>query len=105
MSDYWKDNNLVKPSQRIVCAAIRNKVTHEIILGVRHYDSFMRKQIDQWFTSQDRANWRNADQGFVDQFGAYLTREEAYIIAKEQGQIIRPDGTHDDKTLFSECLY
>lgn len=103
--DYWKKNNITKPPQRIVCAAIKNKVTDEIILGIRHFDQFMREQIERREHHQDRAIWKRAEQGFVDQFGDFLTREEAYIIAKENGQIIRPDGTHDDKTLYSECLY
>lgn len=103
-ADYWAANNLIKPKQRIVCAAIRNKITDEIIIGVRHFDSFMRQRIEKCDAFQDRMNWRKADQGFVDQFGDFLSREEALIIAKENGQIFRRCGG-DEGALFSENLY
>ena len=102
--DYWTKNNLVKPKQRIVCAAIRNKITHQIIIGVRHYDSFMRDHIERFESFQDRMNWRKADQGFVNQFGEYLSREEAHLIAKGNDQILHRCGG-DDHTLYSENLY
>lgn len=104
MNDYWTINGLIKPPQRIVCSAIKNKVTGEIILGVRHFDMFMLKQIEK-YDQIERSQWKRAEQGFVTQFSEFLTREQSYIIAKENGQIIRPDGTHDDKTLYSECIY
>jgi hypothetical protein len=49
-------------------------------------------------------NWRDADQGFIDQRGNYLSREEALVIAKEQNQILRRCGG-DHRELFSENLY
>lgn len=100
MSDYWKDNGLTKPASRVVCAANKNKESGRIICGARHWDAIMRSQV-----KDDEGFGGNWTQGFINQFGEFLTREEAYIIAKEQGQIIHPNGTHDDKTLFSECLY
>jgi hypothetical protein len=86
--------------RQIVCAAIRNK-NGRIICGARHYDSVMHSQIlasnDDWTKSE-------IDQGFIDQRGAFLTRQEAYIIATERGQIKRRVGGDDGK-LFSENLY
>jgi len=107
MSDYWSDNNIVKPPQRIVCAAIRNKRTGNVIIGIRHFDNFMREQIEMRDRQyNDKGDWRNAEQGFCDQFGQFLGRDDAYIIAKENGQIIREDGGNGDgTTLFSEMLY
>ena len=43
------------------------------------------------------------EQGFIDQFGKFYNRKDAYIIAKENGQIIRDLGETDE--LFSEHLY
>jgi hypothetical protein len=40
-------------------------------------------------------------QGFTCQYGFFLTRKEAYPIAKAAGQIIRED--HCPGTLYSEC--
>jgi hypothetical protein len=98
-------------SQRIVCAA--NKYTIDfsneppetlIITGARHYDKIMRQQIN----ALDEYYWScktEEVQGFIDQFGNFLTREEAYIIAKENGQIIRECGNPNSVQLFSEHLY
>ncbi len=43
-------------------------------------------------------------QGFVDQYGDFHTRKEAYVIAVKNNQIIRRVGGDDEK-LFSENLY
>lgn len=84
--------------QFIVCAAIRNS-NGGIICGPRHFDEIMRMQIDA-----STYYWKHAEQGFVDQRGQFLTREQAHVIAKEAGQIIRRVGGDDGK-LFSENLY
>jgi len=44
------------------------------------------------------------EQGFVDQHGEFMTREEAHKVAIEAGQIIRRCGG-DEERLFSENLY
>jgi hypothetical protein len=44
------------------------------------------------------------EQGFIDQFGVFMTREEAYVVAKAAGQIKYRCGG-DDGVLFSENLY
>jgi hypothetical protein len=99
MSDYWKDNGLTKPTSRVVCAANKNKESGRIICGARHWDAIMRSQK---LESEDFGNW---DQGFINQFGEFLTREEAWKIAEEQNQIrsLCYDGQKD--YLFSENLY
>ena len=90
--------------QKIICAAIRNK-DKSIICGARHYDEVMHKQIKSssecWFPG-------TVEQGFIDQRCNFLTREEAYVIAKEAQQIVRRCGGDmvDGKgRLFSENLY
>ena len=73
----------------------------------------MREQIA---SSDKDEKWVNAEQGFIDQFGDFLTREEAWKIADSMGQIRRPTGFEtflcprkanvgDDGILFSENLY
>jgi hypothetical protein len=82
----------------IVCAANRNK-DGQIVCGARHYDPIMRAQIG------DKINdWLGCEQGFIDQRGNFLTREEAHVIAKANGQIRRRCGG-DTETLYSENLY
>ena len=93
--------------RRVVCAAIKNKHQH-IICGPRHYDMIMRKQMRvNPSIDEIKKDWINDDkieQGFVDQYGVFMTREEAYIVAKENNQIIRRCGG-DDGRLYSENLY
>jgi len=85
--------------RRIVCSAI---VSPEglMVVGPRHFDSTMGKQLMLFPTG----TFLTGEQGFIDQHGVFLTREEAYTIAKEAGQIIRRCGG-DEGTLFSENLY
>lgn len=84
-------------NRRIVCAALCLGKT--VICGPRHFDWIMQRQI-----LRDGRDWRKAEQGFVDQRGAFVTREEAWKIAKDGEQIIRRVGG-DGKKLYSENLY
>lgn len=88
--------------QRIVCAANKNTRTGEIILGIRHWDTWMRSQCDM-----SELGWRACEQGFVDQFGTFLTRTEAWVVAKGADQIFRRVGGDEANggTLYSENLY
>lgn len=47
---------------------------------------------------------KDHEQGFVDQFGTFYTRKEAYDLAIENGQLLYPDRSLSE-TLFSEGLY
>lgn len=85
--------------RRVVCAAIRNS-NFEIICGPRHFDAVMQAQID---VSGGHV-WDRADQGFVDQFGNWLSREEAWAVAHAAGQVVRRVGG-DGERLYSENLY
>lgn len=86
---------------RIVCAALHNE--YVTIMGIRHYDLFMRNQI----RSIREDHLKDFVQGFVDQFAKFYTRQEAWIVAKKECQILRRVGgdTKDGGTLYSENLY
>lgn len=84
-------------SRRIVCAA--NRLGDQIICGARHFDSVMVQQIQA--RSED---WRQSEQGFINTWGEFLTREEAWIVAEENGQIIN-DRDWFPGLLHSEHLY
>lgn len=88
----------MKIEQRIVCAAIMNRNTLEIIAGVRHFDKIMCSQMDC-----HNPIWYNPEQGFLDNKGNFLSRVEAYKVAEAADQIIRDCG--NNKRLFSEHLY
>jgi hypothetical protein len=48
---------------------------------------------------------RNGEQGFINQFGDFLTREEAMQIVKQNGQPFDIGSNRGDSVLFSEGLY
>jgi len=99
MSDYWTENGLIKPAPRIVCAANKHKTTGRIICGPRHWDNIMRSQ------KLESEGYGDFDQGFVNQFGEWFTREESWEIASEQGQIIKLCYEKQKDVLYSENLY
>lgn len=101
MADYWEENNIEKPQQVVVCAACRKE---DITLaGARHFDKVM--------ISQAKAigckHTHDFEEGFIDQFGDFLTREEAMKIALAAGQKvdIKRGCGGDENALYSEGLY
>lgn len=95
------------PQRRVVCAA--NRVAHipeAMVCAPRHLDPTMHAQIRAFKAAGigTRADWMAAEQGFCDQWGQFLTREEALDVAKAAGQIRRLVGG-GDKRLYSEMLY
>ena len=62
-----------------------------IVTGTRHYCPIMRMQIDA--IGHDHLikfadGHENIVQGFTDQWGFFLNREEAYVIAEAAGQLL-----------------
>ena len=91
-----KEDN--KKLRVVVCAAIRiNK--QFIICGARHWDSTMGI-----IACKMPIDIVEEEQGFIDQFGVFMTREEAYEVAKAAGQIRYRCGGNNGR-LFSENLY
>lgn len=82
--------------RRVSMAA--NIVDGHLIIGNRHFCPLMTNQIDLLGLDSHKHGIRY-DQGFVDQWGIYMSREEAFIVAKERGQIRK---VHVEGTLFSE---
>lgn len=84
----------------IVAAANRSTADGLLVVGARHFDACMREQIK----AMSRKHTEFTEQGFIDQHCKFYTREEAFIVASENGQIKRRCGGDDGK-LFSENLY
>lgn len=84
--------------RRVSMAA--NIVDGHLIVGSRHFCPIMNMQINLL-----KLNCRNhnviTDQGFVDQWGIYMSREEAYNVAEKAGQIIK-DYSYGKRVLYSE---
>ncbi len=87
----------------VVCSAIRIRSTGQLVCGPRHSDC-IRTAYDLGLRTIDDQYVLPYDQGFVDQFNEYLTRQEAWEVASAAGQIVRRCGG-DDGVLFSENLY
>lgn len=91
--------------QRVVCAAIRKGDV--VVIGARHFDGMMHRQLE----AMGRKDLKDAEQGFIDQFGNFLTRQEAWWIAVGQGQLVRlvgsqtPESRREGADLYSENLY
>ncbi len=100
-----------RPPQRVVCAAaLMNDGL--IVTGVRHYSPDMRATLRRLYGNGLRAfgRWwikpyhlRVKEQGFVDQYGIFLSRKEAWVIADREGQMRHRASLPG--TLFSENLY
>lgn len=104
-SAYWDENQ--KYQRRIVCAANRFKLKDGrtlIIPGARHYSKDMAEVLDVVKPQLVTQQVCDDDQGFIDQYSNYWTREEAMIIATYAGQVhIERGGS--EKELYSEDLY
>lgn len=100
MTDYWTENGIVKPQSVVVCAANRHS-SGLIICGARHWDMLMHAQAE----ASGLMGWHDCEQGFINQFGEFLTREEALAVVKESGQPFEQDRNVSKTKLFSEGLY
>lgn len=87
---------------RVVCAAIKNKRSGLIVTGARHFDMVMHAVLKAIKKEDDELNdWLDAYQGFIDQRGNFLTRQEAHDIAVRQEQA----SPQIPGVLYSEDLY
>ena len=101
MRDYWEESGIDKPKQYIVCAACRHHGT--MLAGPRHWDGVMRGQYKQ-LRADLQVPHSMFEQGFLDQFGQFISRRDAYQIAKQNGQPIN-ESRNGRAELFSEGLY
>lgn len=96
-----------RTQRRVVCAAIR-AADQSVLLGIRHYSADMHAQIDARRDGEKFKHRNDQDQGFVDQWGKYMTRDEAYQVAQAAGQVLHPNACGnelDGPKLYSEGLY
>ena len=101
LNELYEDANDTSHKRRVVCAA--NKFPDgTLLLGARHWDYEMRAIHRRLYANRHESGLEQ--QGFIDQYGRFMTREEAWIVAMEAGQIIRRCGG-DEGCLYSENLY
>lgn len=90
--------------RRVVCASIR-AANGDILVGIRHYSQDMHYAIQRDPNGRRFENRFDEDQGFVNSWGEYLTRKEAYVVARHNNQIIRETPFTRAGKLDSEALY
>ena len=98
---------MAEKQRRVVCAAIR-AADGEVLLGIRHYSNDMHRVIEMRMDGARFLTRFDEDQGFVDQHGVFMSREEAYQVASAAGQIVYPGACGegiDGPKLYSEGLY
>lgn len=84
----------------VVCAACRRGDL--VVCGPRHFDATMRRLVNA-MGLREATGW---EQGFVDQSGRFLTREEAMVVVRASGQAFDPARNGGDgSALYSEGLY
>lgn len=69
-----------------------------LIIGNRHFCPIMNMTIDLLDLNDSKPC--EDSQGFVDQYGVYMTRKEAWEVAKAAEQIKR---VYTEGVLYSEC--
>lgn len=95
-------------TRRIVCAAVRLN-GEAIICGARHYDAAMHSVLPNLISEVGNGT---PEQGFINTWGEFLDRKDAWMVASYNDQIIRIVGSQDvdnigvyGTELFSENLY
>ncbi len=79
------------PIRMVVCAANRLR-EHPlcIAIGPRHFSPLMHDQIRAFIQTgggHTKLAWTTSEQGFIDQWGQFMTREEAWVVAVAAGQV------------------
>ncbi|WES09935.1 hypothetical protein [Salmonella phage SWJM-01] len=93
-----------KFDRRVVAAA--NKYGDVIVVSARHHDKLMNTQLKRLKEAGIIETTHTREQGFIDNYGQWMSREEAAVVAREAGQTnqVRLKNT-PFKELFSEDLY
>jgi len=113
---YYAWNDKVTPVKRYVVCAANQYPNGVIIAGARHHDSVMRGTVaviggGDWKKGFDilmGEDWKTEGsreiQGFIDQWGNFMSREEAaYIVEANEQPMAEPGEAHGH--LISENLY
>ena len=88
----------------IVCAA--NRYGDLIVPSARHHDALMNKLIARLGGSHKLLDEDgHTEQGFIDQYGKWWNREDAFIIAERNGQDVDLTRNSVPDRLYSEGLY
>ena len=103
-SDIPKPRVIVPEIRRVVSAAARNS-RGQIIASPRHCDLIFHQTVVLIKDEKEQNEWTyHSEQGFIDQWGVFMTREEAWEVALAANQVYKRVGGDNGK-LYSENLY
>lgn len=85
---------------KIVCAA--HRYNDLIIPSPRHGDKVSRTLIKKLLGDK---GFHSVEQGFIDQWGRFYNREEAWLIVQANGQPFNQERNGPTGRLFSEGIY
>lgn len=91
-----------EPRGTVVCAACKYGMI--IVCGARHFDTIMRGQLEA-MGMHKASVCTKMEQGFINQYGEFLTRTEALALVKKNGQPFDLNRNGCSKELYSEGLY
>lgn len=89
--------------RKIVTAANRHTGTGVLLVGARHWSKAMTAQAKAMGIKPDSLVCESFEQGFIDQYDQWLSREDAKRIALANGQPLIGEDWGDE--LFSENLH
>lgn len=95
----YDENGVPQFNKRVVITAANRFKCGSVVLGIRHWCPKMCEMVDR--LGLDSADH---EQGFVDQFGHFLTREEAFMVVYVNNQKLRMPPL-EDGVLYSENLH
>jgi len=90
----------IAPKNRIIVTAANRLECGLILVGARHCDKVMTAQYRA--IPEDMRTLGMGEQGFIDQYGQFLSRDDAMHIVTKNGQALIGE---DWGTLFSENLH
>lgn len=90
--------------RRVVASA--NKFGEVVLVGTRHFSPAMCNQMECIREDRiiDAENMGKSIQGFIDQHDVFMTREEAYEVARDAGQLNTIRIKCDSLELYSEDI-
>lgn len=95
--------------EMIVCSAVKGKINNieYIVLGSRHYDKAMRRQIEALVQAHSliSGKFKEIEQGFYTNRERFVNRKETMEIAIARKQIKRLVGSQHITDLAGQDLY
>ena len=105
MVKYWDENDIPHVQQVVVTAACKLMSSSLILVGARHWDKVMLRQFRSTCPHAKKPTANMWEQGFIDQFGTFLTRTESMKIVKASGQPFNAEHNGGTIHLFSEGIH